>query len=820
MNPDLSFGDWVRRRRKALDLTQKQLAELVGCSHSAIIKFESNERRPSIQIAELLAAHLKIDDAQRARFLQVARGVMSVDKLPASSSGLQLDSSPQTFIPPTNLPAASTPFIGRGQDIAALTKLIQDPHCRLITLLGQGGIGKTRLAIQVASQSLEAFDGRVYFVQLALLASPDSILPAIASVFGLIAPNTDLKTRLIGYLREKHLLLVLDNFEHLIQGADLLNELLTQAPRLKLLVTSRERLNLQGEWTLELSGLSLPPETQPAVGSYDALELFEQSARRANPNIQFSEQDRAAAIRICNRVEGLPLAIELAAAWVNVLSCAEIAREIDQTFDFLKSSQRDIPERHRSLRAVFDHSWHLLAEEERLALSRLSIFQGGFSRAAAETVAGASLDTLSSLLAKSLIRRAEDGRFDLHEAVRQYAATHLEDERTLLEAHARYYISLLGNLEGALKGADLMSAIQTLTHDFSNIHAAWLWGAQNKLYPLLNEVLLAAWGGYDVRGRAREGFLATEALVEALRREPATTDTQIWLGRALAYHAMFCYRSGDYPRGRTAIDESLAVMRSLNMPQLMIEPLLYSAVIYGLTGNAEIAQSNVNEGVALARQYDHRWFIAAGTFNQGAISKLKGDLSRADQLLKEALTVWREMGNPARMTGLALNYLSAIAIELDAREDARNYLNESLKLSTATADRWGMGAAWRGLGALALREGDAANAEGYIRQSIAVFTELGVRADLAESLTILGKTQLYLSNFEAARDSLQEAIRLGMESNTMPQVYEATVELADCLLQLGEREESARLARSVLGNAQVLESVKRRAEQVIWETAN
>lgn len=396
---ELSFGDWVRRRRKTLDLTQEQLADLVGCSHSAIRKIETNERRPSIQIAELLAIHLKIPDNQQTLFLQVARGVVGAKKLPSSET--ERVSTHQTLAPPANLPAPSTPFIGRGQDIATLTKLIQDPHCRLVTILGPGGTGKTRLSIHVAERSLPAFDGRVYFVPLAPLDNPDSILPAIASIFGLVTPNVDLKGRLIGYLREKHILLVLDNFEHLLDGASLLNEFLIQAPYLKFLVTSRERLNLEGEWTLELSGLAVPPETmQPESGVYDALELFEQSVKRVRPGISFTEADRAAAVHICNLVEGLPLAIELAAAWSQMLSSSEIAREIEKSFDFLKSSKRNLPERHKSLRAVFEHSWQLLTGEERAIVARLSIFRGGFTRHAAESIAGASLETLSGLLAK------------------------------------------------------------------------------------------------------------------------------------------------------------------------------------------------------------------------------------------------------------------------------------------------------------------------------------------------------------------------------------------------------------------------------------
>jgi len=817
MNSETSFGKWLRRRRKALDLTQEKLAELVGCSHSAIRKFETDERRPSVQIAELLATHLEIADDQRTRFMQVARGVMLVDRLPASSSGIEVAPTSQTFIPPTNIPAASTPFIGRGQDIATLTKLIQDPHCRIITLLGQGGMGKTRLAIHVAEGSLENFDRRVYFVQLTPLTSPDSILPAIAAIFGLIAPNMDLKTRLIGYLREKHILLVLDNFEHLIQGANLLSEFLIQAPHLKLLVTSRERLNLQGEWTLELSGLTLPPETQPAVGAYDALQLFEQSVKRARPEFQFTQQDRVAAIHICNLVEGLPLAIELAAAWINVLSISEIAREIEKSFDFLKTSQRNMPERHKSLRAVFDHSWQLLTDDESLALSRLSIFQGGFSREAAEVVAGASLDILADLLAKSLIRRAENGRFDMHEAIRQYAASRLENEQAVQEPHARYYLSMLLDLEESLKSPNLAGVIQTLTHEFPNIHNAWEWGVQNKFYKLLHAVLLAFWAASDMRGRIREGFLETGILVEALRREPVSPDTKIWLGRALTYHAMFCYRSGDYPRGRMAIEESIAILRPLDMPQFLIEPLVYSSIIHALMGNLPTAQANVNEGVALARQFNDIWYLAVGIFNQGVQFRLLGETRRAYELIKEALKLWREMGNPPRLTGLALNYLSAIAIELYAREEARAYLEESLKLASTNTDRWGMGSALSGFGVLALQEGDTVAAENYIRQSIAVFTELGARADLAESLNLLGKMHLYKSEFAEEQNVLKKAIRLGLELNSTPQVCQAALEFADCLVNLDRSEAALAILGAVPEPALKVESVRRRVEQIKGE---
>ncbi|MCE7861709.1 MAG: XRE family transcriptional regulator [Chloroflexi bacterium CFX2] len=372
MNVD-TFGTWLKTRRKRLDLTQEALANLVGCSVSAIRKIENDERRPSRQIAELLAAHLEIPPEEQTLFLKIARGEGSSQRLKSVSTRPENWSAlPESFSPPSNIPIPPTPFIGRADEIETLTRMLADPHYRLITILGVGGIGKTRLAMEVSHPQ------HAYFIQLAAISTSDSILPAIASVLNFPTGNADeLKPRLLGYLREKNTLLVLDNFEHIIDGAPLLSEFLQSAPKLKFLVTSRERLNLQGEWTLELSGLSVPPNEDEGMAIYGALQLFESHVQRIRPDLKLIGKEREAAIRICQRVDGMPLAIELAAAWVDVLSCEEIASEIEHGFDFLSSTLRDMPERHRSLRAVFEHSWKRLAKPEQAALSRLTIFQGG-----------------------------------------------------------------------------------------------------------------------------------------------------------------------------------------------------------------------------------------------------------------------------------------------------------------------------------------------------------------------------------------------------------------------------------------------------------
>ncbi len=813
MNTETSFGDWVRRRRKALDLTQEQLADLVGCSHSAIRKFETGERRPSVQIAELLAKHLEITDEQRPLFLKVARGDARMDKLPAPSSGLEFAPTSPTFIPPTNLPTPATPFIGRGQDIASLTRLIHDPHCRLVTLLGQGGMGKTRLSIQVAAQLLDDFDGRVYFFQLASLPTAEAILPALASFFGLVAPNADLKARLIGYLREKHALFVLDNFEHLIQGAELLSELLSQAPRLKLLVTSRERLNLLGEWTLELSGLTSPPETGSNFGSYDALTLFEQSASRACPEIQFSAVERAAAIRICNLVEGLPLAIELAAAWLNVLSCVDIAREIEKNFDFLKTSQRNLPERHRSLRAAFEHSWRLLTDEERVALANFSVFRGGFSRDAAHAIAGASLEVLSSLIAKSLVRRAENGRFDMHEAIRQYASEHLADEASVRELHGKYYLSLLRDSETALKGSQQFDALRTLTDEFGNIQVAWGWGVTHHAFGLLNSTLPALWLSYDMRGWLGAGLEQTGAMIKALRPQAETTQFKVALGQALAFHGMFLFRAGDYARAKSALEEAIQILRPLNLPQALKPALIFNSIVTSLMGDVSQAQRYIVEGVEIARLGEDAWMLALGQFNQGFQLNLLGQRLQAYELMRVGLQLWREMGN-ARFSAMALNFLSPVAIALDRRGEARSFLEESLRLTSTLKDRWGMGTALGQLGSLNLLEGNLAEAQMQLEQSIAIFTELGARWDMAWAWMQLGKLHLCCSDFSLAEDALKHSLRLSLEAKTAPLVVEAAIELADCLFNLSRIQEASAILNALPDLSSMVDSVRRRVDDL------
>lgn len=326
----------------------------------------------------------------------------------------------------SNLPSYSTSFVGRQKELSEIGPLLTKPEIRLVTIAGPGGIGKTRLSVEAVRARIDSFSDGIFFVPLSPLHSVGEIVPAIARTIQLrLHGDESPEKQLMDYLSDKEMLLLLDNFEHLADGAQLVAELLSAAPSLRILATSRASLNLTNEWVRYLEGIKMP--ASPSAEDFEtisAVALFRDRVRQVRSDFSVSE-NRQCVFEICRMIDGVPLAIELAAAWLKTLSCEDVASEIRHNIDFLATKQVDIDQRHRSIQAVFDYSWVLLSEEERSVLRRLSVFRGEFGGAAAQQVAGATLDLLSDLVDKSFVYRTPDGRYGIHDLLRFYVEEQL-----------------------------------------------------------------------------------------------------------------------------------------------------------------------------------------------------------------------------------------------------------------------------------------------------------------------------------------------------------------------------------------------------------
>ena len=370
-----------------------------------------------------------------------------------------LGEQPQSLLDtPHNLPQQSTVFIGRNQELSELNNLLNNPSVRMVTILASGGMGKTRLALQLAQEQLTNFPDGVFFVDLSPLTKCESIISTLIEILQLIGYDDTIepKQAILNYLQNQQLLLVFDNFEHLLEGATLISDILHTAPQVKILVTSRERLNIKGENTFILDGMAVPLLNSVNQIEYDAVRLFLDSAQRLRSDYEMTEDDLPAVLEICQLVEGMPLAIELASAWIDVLSPENIATELRQSIDILETDMRDVPERHRSIRATFNHSWERLSETEQNVMMRLSVFRSGFTHEAAIRVAEANLRTVRRLVNKALLHVQPNGRYTIHELLRQFCEIQLvkagHDEETLNQ-HAAYFAEFLENskvLFGAL----------------------------------------------------------------------------------------------------------------------------------------------------------------------------------------------------------------------------------------------------------------------------------------------------------------------------------------------------------------------------------
>ena len=819
-----TFGEWLRQQRIQLKLTRKQFAERVSCSVAFLRKIENGERRPSIQIAELMANCLDIPPSERSTFVKVARGEWNVDRLsPVSKLTASPNNSPDSATSKINLPILPTPLIGRQLEVDELSQLLRDPQCRLLTLVGPGGIGKTRLAIETASYMQDAFADGVYFVPLAPVNTTRFIVPVIADTVGFAfqgANSADPKTQLFRYLKRKQTLLITDNLEHLLNepGIEVLAELIANTPQVKLLATSRESLGLQGEWVFEVHGLPIPGSGQARGSAQNtSVELFLQRARRANVGFIATSEDYPAIIRICQLVDGMPLGIELAATWVRTLSCDEIAREIEHGLDFLNVSLRDLPARHRSMRTVFDHSWKLLTEEEQRVLLRLSGFKGGFRREAAEQVAEAKLVVLSTLVTKSLIRRSGPERYDLHELIRQFAAEHFaehpEEQAATQARHGSYYLTFFAQADERLRGSAQRETLAELTGEMDNFRAAWDWAVTHAEFALIKQTTRTVERLYDTQGWLQEGLDTLGSAISALEAASPDGTNQVALGLLLTCRSVFAFRLAQHEQARAMLERSLEILRPLNEPQALVEAITFLGVVMVLTGNYARAMELLEEGQEIATAIGDRWFAALCRNQQASVTLRTANPETAYEQMQYVVAEWRAIGDP-RFTAFALNILSQCALILGRYDEARAVLEESVEILTLVRDRWGLGSAYRGLGLAAQAQGRHLQAVDMFRKSLSTLAELGARQDVAQGLAEMGRSFFALGNDAEAGHVWRESLRITIETKGMSIALESLVGLASLQAKRGEMETALELLLIVLNHPASYQETRNRALQL------
>ncbi|MFW6184971.1 MAG: ATP-binding protein, partial [Chloroflexota bacterium] len=447
-------------------------------------------------------------------------------------------------------------FVGREEELRRIQELLAEPGCRLLTLMGPGGIGKTRMARQVMKRLGNTFGQGIFFVSLQPVDTIDLLISTVAEAIDLSFSGQEApRTQLLNYLQDKEMLLVLDNFEQLLADTSLLSDMLQASPQLQLLVTSREGLNMQEEWQYRLPGLSVPSSAQVENPErYAAVQLFSARARRVKPDFSL-ENERAGVVRICQLVEGMPLAIEMASTWLKALRCAEIAAEIQRSLDFLTTSLRNVPGRHRSMRAVFRHSWKLLSEAEKEVFPRLTVFRGGFGRAAAAEVAGATLSILSALVDKSLVMREDAGRYNIHELLRQFGAEKLDQDpsnaRRARERHAHYYARFLEQRLPALRGANQIAALNKIGEELKNVLAAWEWAVQTANVEAIGKSATPLYFYCQMQSRFLEGARALAKAAEVLESRSAGRERDILLGHMYNNEGWLRVRVGHFERAET-----------------------------------------------------------------------------------------------------------------------------------------------------------------------------------------------------------------------------------------------------------------------------
>jgi predicted ATPase/Tfp pilus assembly protein PilF len=712
------------------------------------------------------------------------------------------------------LPVPATPFIGREAELGELREMLHERRARFITITGMGGVGKTRLALRLAEEAAPGFRHGVVRMGLSSLSSAELLPAALLEGFALTASRREEPlAEVIDFLREKQMLLVLDNFEQLISGGTVLATILEQAPGVCLVVTSRERVGLQAEVLLALDGLALEDAAGAEPG--DAVRLFMSVADRLERTACDGAADEIR--QICELLGGVPLAIELAASWVRVMSCSEILHELQQGLDILATDAPDVPGRHRSLRATFDGSWRLLTPEERTAAARLAVFLTGFDRAAAEEVGRADTALLRALLDKSLLARS-GSRFLMLDVVRQYALDRLREtpaeERDARARHMEYHADLVEAVEARAVRSD-PAALAELASAIYELRAAWAYATACTDVPVLLRMVNPLYHFYEARGWAREGVDAFGQALELLRAVPVGSDAA---ARELAaLRGMLEVRCGALWNRLGELDRAEYLLaRGLRAAELAGELVEQVFALQKLGANLLATSDHAGaadaqqRALALARETGDRHAIGWSIAQLGNVELTRGAHDRAASLYVEALTLLREDGDRGGVLAV-LNNLGVIAYDQGDHLEARRRFSDALEVQGDQDNRRSAAMLLHNLGSATRQLGEPALAEQYLRQAVEISEEMGYQSIAVLAHAGMAELLLAVDDVAGARTALDCALRSAIATRNPRVLLQALGITAHLRLRMGDRDAAGRLAAVVAAHPASGEDARRYA---------
>ena len=768
MPESISFGTWLRQRRRTLDLTQKTFAQRVGCAEITVRRMEADEYKPSNELALMLFEKLGISESERPQWVRFARGLAEHPNERTTS---------QIREQKTNLPTSLTSFIGREKEKAEIIKLVKKN--RLVSLVGAGGIGKSRLSLQAGFAVLNDFPNGIWLVELAPLSDPALVPQVIATTLGLIEQSSRSPLNILrDFLQSKRTLLIIDNCEHLIQAcAQLAETLLHACPDLHILATSREALGVAGENLYLVPTLTTPDPinaTLDTLSQYEAVQLFLERAQSAVADFSLTQDNASAVAQVCYHLDGIPLAVELAAARVKLLRVEEIAAHLHDRFRLLTSGARTALPRHQTLQALIDWSYELLSEPERRLLCDLSVFAGGWTLEAAEAVCAREeieqyeiLDLLTQLVNKSLViaerKQGRETRYGLLETIRQYMQRKLHESGGGVQIrswHARYYMYLAEEAEPKLSSNEQVRWLARLDQELDNLRAAI---------------------GYA---------LSNDEMMVALRLEGA-----LWY---------FLYIRGYHDEGRLYMKETLSRSDAMKPVASRAKVLNGAGFIAWVQSDYDEARSLLERGLIIGRELDDKSSIAVSLRYLGAVALSTGEFAFARSCLKEVLSMPLQLIGSDGL-GWSLNFLGDLEIHRGDYDEAKVLFERSVVLLRQLDAKDLLAYPLRRLGQLALRRNDPVTAKALCRESLELNLRVGDRRAVAACLAGMATISLEERKYERAA-TLLGVVDAQLDKLTAPLFYTDRVVYEHTLQLLHEAlDEKIYSAAYAIGRAMPLE---------------